>query len=137
MSTDCRITLNLKETQKDVFRVATDPMQIGLPLKVIASRAHIAYETLITYANGTAKMPVAALHKLCGVLPNELLSLLMPDGFAIVRTCDDADLAAMAEKCADFLSHYTAARSEKSEASTALGPTERDRLIEKMAELKS
>lgn len=137
MSTDCKISHSLKEIQRDVFRVATDPMQLGLPLKVIASRANISYETLITYANGTSRMTVAVLHKLCGVLPSELLSLLLPDGFAIVRTCEDADLEAMAEKCTKFLASYTSARGERSEAGSALGPVERDHLIEMMADIKS
>jgi len=124
MGFECVIAQRLKETQKDVFRIAADPMRFGLPMKLIAAKSGIPIDTLYTYANGRAAMPLLAMHKLCGVLPNELLSLLLPGEFCVAQADASLDLAETASRCIDFVAEYASARHPESEAGVDLGPNE-------------
>ena len=69
-------------------------------------------------------MPVAVLAKLCGVIDPALLSLLLPDGYALVRVDALSDPAALASGALDYLGLYSAARHPESELGTEIGPSE-------------
>jgi len=69
------ISHRIRDLQTRVFRIALDPLRHGLTLKIIAADSGIPYGTLRTYADGSAIMPISALHQLCGVIPDELLSI--------------------------------------------------------------
>ena len=135
MSNDCRITHELREAQKDIFRVAQDPRRFGMNMKSIAALSGIPYETLRTYASGAATMPITALFKLCGVLPTELLSVLLPGDFHIVEAKSDIDHAALAAKASAYTIAYVTARDPASEAGTEIGPREAEDLAAKAASL--
>ena len=136
MATNPEISRQL-DLQRRVFRVATDPMRYGLTLKVIAFDSGIPDSTLRTYADGTTAMPLFAFVKLCGVLPDELLSLLLPDTRAIVTVeaggCPDT----FARHCIDFTSTLAAARHPDSPAGVDLDLTERADLASVKARVKA
>lgn len=136
MVTDPRIIDQVKESQKRMFRIALDPMRYGLTLKAISMDSAIGYESLRSYATGAAVMPITAQWRLCGVIPNELLSLLLPGNFNVTESEPLIDHAAMAAKCVDYLTTYTAARDPDSEAGEALGPNETERLGGKVADIR-
>lgn len=79
----------------------------GISLKTIAFDAGIHYSTLLSYFPDAKREPHlisgAAFYSLCGVLPPDLLSLLLPDGFQVVRAPEDVDHDQLADAMADYL----------------------------------
>lgn len=70
-----------KRRQVAVFQAACNPRKYNMTLIGIAGLSGIPYSTLRTYAghNGeTVEMPTSALWHLAGVLPDELLAVLLP-----------------------------------------------------------
>lgn len=137
MATNPEISRQL-DLQRRVFRVATDPMRYGLTLKVIAFDSGIPDSTLRTYADGSTAMPLYAFVKLCGVLPDELLSLfLSPADRAVVTvtggTCPDT----FARHCIDYTSTLAAARHPDSPAGVDLDLTERADLAASQARVRA
>lgn len=103
MATSSDISHNAKATQERIFRIA---QRNGLTLKAISLDSGIPYSTLRSYAghNGEpAEMPISALAKLVGVIPDELLSLLLPEGRAIVVVPEQIDHDQVAEAFHDYL----------------------------------
>lgn len=114
----------IKETQERIFRIAA---RQGLTLKAISLDAQIPYNTLRNYAghNGeTAEMPVGALVKLVGVIPDELLSLLLPDGRLIVQAPSEIDHDAACEAMRAFVDEKERAHHPASECGREIGPSE-------------
>lgn len=103
MAIDCNISHQAKEMQERIFRIA---QRNGLTMKAISLDSGIPYSTLRSYAgnNGaTVEMPVSALYKLVGVIPDELLSLLLPDGRLIVSAPEEIDHDEVAPAMRDYL----------------------------------
>jgi hypothetical protein len=124
-----------KATQERIFRIA---QRDGLTLKAISLDSGIPYSTLRSYAgnNGeTAEMPVSALYKLVGVIPDELLSLLLPEGRAIVAVPENMDHDQIADACADYLHAKNAAHHPESEAGRDISPREQEALDAKVVHL--
>ena len=92
------------------------------PLKVVSMDSGIGYPTLLTYLPAPESkqqpcaMPVAALRLLCGVIDPDLLSMLLPDGFQIVRVPENVDHDEMAEACRVYLAEKDKAHHPLSEA---------------------
>ena len=87
------------EAQQDIFRLAK--RDYGLDLTEISGKANIPYANIKYYAGGHGAMPIVALLKLVGVIPDELLSrLLAPVGKIVVSEhCADNDHDTAAERC--------------------------------------
>lgn len=88
MADEINISQITKDMQERMFRVA---LSRGLTFKAISLESGIPLSTLRTYSgtNGaTAEMPVSALRKLLGVMPDDLLSMLLPETHALVRVPD-------------------------------------------------
>lgn len=119
-----------------MFRVACRTMS----LKAIGLDAGIPYSTLRSYAghNGeTAEMPASAVYKLCGVVPNELLSLLLPEGKQVVSIPDGIDHDAISDLCQDYLRAKEAAHHPSSPAGREIAACEDGALSAKAACLKA
>lgn len=124
-----------KETQERIFRIA---QRQGLTLKAISLDSGIPYSTLRSYAghNGEpAEMPVSALRKLVGVIPDELLSLLLPDGRAIVQVPESIDHDEICRGVQDYLREKAEAHHPESPAGREISDCERDRLDMKVVQL--
>jgi hypothetical protein len=140
MARDCKISQHIAERQEMVFRLACDPLRYGLTLNAISGASGIPYSTLRTYAghNGaTAEMPLSGLYKLVGIIPDELLSLLLPDGRLIVQAPVEIDHDQIAEAVADYLTTKNAAHHPESEAGRDIGPTENRVLTAKVVRLRA
>lgn len=114
----------IKATQERIFRIA---QRNGLTLKAISLDSEIPYNTLRNYAgnNGEpAEMPVSALAKLVGVIPDELLSLLLPSGRVIVQAPTEIDHDEIAPAMRDYLSAKDDAHHPDSENGRDIGPNE-------------
>lgn len=128
---------DIKATQKRIFRIA---LRNGLTLKAISLDSTIPYNTLRSYAGSgceTAEMPVSALYKLIGVIPDELLSLLLPEGRQIVRAPEDIDLDELARVAREFCAGKDQAHHPESEAGREIGPNETERLMNAAALLRA
>lgn len=123
----------IKATQERIFRIAT---RQGLTLKAISLDAEIPYNTLRNYAghNGeTAEMPVSAIGKLVGVIPDELLSLLLPEGRVIVQAPREIDHDEIEDACRDYLETKGRAHHKDSPAGREISDCERAALGVKLA----
>lgn len=103
----------------------------GIALKAVAFDAGIGYSVLLGYfpQEGGAKpvmLPTSALYALAAgeAIPPDLLSLLVPDGFAIVRVPELLNHHEIADACQDYLAAKHAAHHPESEAGEAIGPGE-------------
>jgi hypothetical protein len=124
-----------KATQERIFRIA---QREGLTLKAISLDSGIPYSTLRSYAgnNGeTAEMPVSALYKLVGVIPDELLSLLLPEGRSIVLVPEQIDHDQIAAAFADYLHEKNQAHHPDSPAGRDIADCEREVLDDKIVRL--
>lgn len=135
MAHDDVISRRAREAQARMFRVACDPLRFGLTLKLIAMDAGIPYSTLRGYAAGETEMPVSALVRLCGVLPGELLSVLLPEGWAIAREADEVCHDSLAMACSDFTRSHAEARHPASEAGCDISAAEAETLRARRAGL--
>lgn len=105
----------------------------GIPLKVIAFDSGIPYNTLCSYFPGgerhPAELPVSAAFALCGVLDDDLINLLCPTGFALVRVPNGVDYDQLSEGCRTFLEAKDKAHHPESEDGRDIGPTEGAKLL--------
>lgn len=140
MARDCIISQRSLQAQADVFRIACDPLRYGETLTSLSTKSGIPYSTLRSYAghNGEpAEMPLSAIRKLQRAqFPNELLSLLLEAGTAIVQVPDGIDHDELAALFCDYLRTKEAAHHPESEAGREIGPNEHATLNSKVVQLK-
>lgn len=113
----------------------------GLSLKTISFDSRIPYSTLVSYFPADSlrqpvMLPVSAAFALCGALPDDLINLLAPDGYAIVRVPAGIDYDEVSRQCRDFLSLKEEFHHPESEAGRDLGPTEEAKLSSNVVALK-
>lgn len=111
-----------KTAQERVFRLAA--RDHGLTLKAISLDSGLGYTTVQSYAKGEAVMSIAGLFKLVGVLPDELLSLLLPDGRSIVEVPEEIDHDELADRMREWLAAKDHAHRPDSECAEKIGPNE-------------
>jgi hypothetical protein len=132
-----RISALTLAAQERIFRLAA--RDYGLSLKTISLESGIPYNTIRAYAahNGEqAMMPIAALLKLVGVLPDELLShLLEPVGRIIDRPSEDGDHDATVQNCIDFVTRKQRAHHPESPAGVEIADCEDQDLRKSKARL--
>jgi hypothetical protein len=128
MTINRTITEQVKDRQKLVFRLACDPSRYGMTKKAISADSTIGYDSLCDYANGETEMSLSALVRLIGVLPNELLSLLLPEGQAIVAVPDEVDHDQLADAVAEYLAVKNAAHGPESPAGRDISDCEKQKL---------
>ena len=128
MSTVDRLNGLVLEAQQDIFRLAC--RDCGLTLKAISDKANIPYQNVKLYAGGHNAMPIVALLKLRGVIPDSLLSLVFaPVEAQIVSTmCADDDHDTAADRCDNVASLVRKARHPDSPAGVEIAPCEASRI---------
>lgn len=114
----------------------------GISLKGIAFDAGISYSTVVSYFPGEKdKEPHtvsgAALYRLAGVLPDDLFSLLLPDGFQVVRVPEGVDHDEFETMARDFLAAKGKAHHPDSPGGRELSDCERADLDGKAAALRA
>lgn len=139
MSRDCAITHALKRAQITVFEQAA---KLGITQKVIhydtgGENGGISLSALGQYARGETAMGLPALLKLIDVIPDNLLSLLLPAGRLIVRVPEEIDHDEIEKAARDFLATKGDAHREDSEMGRDIGPNEKKALTAKAVVLKA
>lgn len=114
----------------------------GVSLKGVALDSRISYATIVSWFPARADMdppaaPIAALHRFCDTeaLPLDLLSLFLPDGFAIVKVPEGLDHDRLAEGVAEYLALKNKFHGPNTEAGTAIGPNEDSALTDKIVQI--
>ena len=112
--------------------IARELKRRGIALKVLAYDSGIKYDTLCSYFPGgerqPAEMPCSAAFALCGVLPDDLLNLLCPDNYALVRVPSGIDHDDICEWAEMFTAKKLAAHRADSEHEERIGPNEKAEL---------
>lgn len=133
----------MRERQRTIRRQLDER---GKSLKQVSFDSGIPYSTLCSYFPGQergvvekqpAEMPSGAIYSLCGAIPDDLLNLLLPDGFAIVRVPAGVDYDDVSAGCRDFLNAKELAHHPESEAGRDIGPTESAELSGKVVRLRT
>lgn len=114
--------------QVRLFRIATDMKRNGLPFKAIQIDTGIKTSTLRGYVAGRFPLTMTAFRSLVGVIPNNLLSLLLPDGYQIVRVSEDIDHDVLDAACRDYTRAKADAHRPDSPAGRELSDCEIDAL---------
>lgn len=103
----------------------------SIALKAVALDSGIPYPTLLSYfpEQGTrepAQIPGGAIYALCEgkALPADLLSLLLPDGWQIVRAPEAIDHDALCDLAGQYIAQKHAAHHPESELGREIGPNE-------------
>jgi hypothetical protein len=135
MQHEDNIVCRQKAGQERVFRLAQ--RDHGLTLKAISLDSGLGYTTVQSYAKGEAVMSIAGLFKLVGVIPDELLSLLLPDGRQIVQAPEEIDHDELCERMQDWLLAKAHAHHPESEAGREIGPNEDNLLRGKFARVRA
>lgn len=112
--------------------------QRGIALKALALDAGIPQPTLQSYfpTEGTrepAVIPMSAVYCLAPFLPADLMTLLLPDGFAIVRVPEAMDHCEVAEAMQDYLCAKSRAHRADSPGGAEIAPCEDADLRTKLA----
>lgn len=116
----------------------------GIALKAVSFDSGIAYETLLTYfplegSREPAQIPGGAIFALCDgeALPADILSLLVPTGWQIVRAPEAIDHDALCELVNEYIAKKHAAHHPESEMGREIGPTEQAALDGVVVQLKA
>ncbi len=123
---DYNIPARQRDTQERIFRLAQ--RDHGLTLKAISLDSGIGYTTIQSYANGGSVMSIASLYALVDVIPDQLLSLLLPDGHQIVRADEGLDHDKIEDLCRDYVATKAKAHHKDSPAGREISDCEREAL---------
>lgn len=116
----------------------------GIALKAVAFDSGIEYPTLLTYfpapgSRDPAQIPAGAIFALCDgeALPADILSLLVPNGWQIVRAPEQIDHDELCNHLVDYLATKQAAHHPDSECGPAIGPLEKSQLDSKVTHIRA
>jgi hypothetical protein len=116
----------------------------GISLKAVSLDSGIPYATVVSYFPGERDRQPAAIGgpalyclALSGALPLDLLSLVMPDGFQIVRLPEEIDHDEFEALCRDYADTKAKAHRPDSEAGREIGPNEKALLDGKVVALRA
>ncbi|MBL9070439.1 MAG: hypothetical protein JNM03_10660 [Sphingopyxis sp.] len=113
-----------------------------ISMKVVSQDSKIGYSTLLTYfpadeAKTSAQIPGSAVFALAGAIPDDLMSLLLPTGFLVVRAPEEVDHDEMADLVSDYLQAKHAAHRADSPGGVKIVAEEDALLDEKIAKIQS
>lgn len=137
MYADDEISRETRKTQRRIFRLAAH--NHGMTRKAIALDTGIPYSSLTGYANGSVIMPITAVVRLAGVIPDELLSqLFAPADRHLEHDEDDGDSEYddVAELAAEVQSEVLRAHHPKSPGGTEIVAIEEVRIKRAKAKLQ-
>lgn len=128
MAVDPRKIESVRKRQREMFRKATDRRTYNLTITEIAERAGLDDSSVSNYAGGVTTMSLVALDALIDVIPDELLSALLPGDRMIVRKPIGMDHEKAAAEMQEYLAAKMAAHHPESECGPAIGPGEDETL---------
>lgn len=134
MPRDIDISARQKRAQQDMFREAE---RRGITVKALHYDTGISQDTIRSWVRGDAVMSIGGLFQLVGVIPDDLLSMLLPDGRLIVRVPEGIDHDEFEDGCRDFLATKGQAHHPNSPAGREISDCEKDALDRKVVALRA
>ena len=125
MAYDCAITQALLRRQQDMFLEAANR---GVTHKAIHYQTKLSLSVIGQYARGETAMSMPSMLKIMTVVGNELVSMLLDDGDAIVNVPDGLDHDGLADSFRDYLREKDHAHHPDSPAGREIAPCEDARL---------
>jgi hypothetical protein len=114
----------------------------GISLKSVSFDSGIPYASIVSYFPGErdrqpAAIPAPAVFAIAkgNAIPLDLLSLVLPDGFQIIRAPESIDHDLLADAVTDYLAEKQRCHHPESECGPAIGPGEKARLDSKVTSL--
>lgn len=109
----------------------------GIAMKAVAFESGLNYTTLLTYfpadkLKKPAQLPTSALYALTGVVPPDILSLILPPCHLIVKVPEEVDHDDVATAMHDFLVTKERAHHPESPAGRDIAPCEDETLRSKL-----
>lgn len=124
MALDPRKVESVRTRQRLMFEKALDRRTYNLTIKEIAQRSGVDDSSISNYASGLTTMSLAAIDALVGVIPDELLSMLLPDERVIIRLPTGIDHDELDAAMRDYVAAKAQAHHPESEAGREIGPNE-------------
>jgi hypothetical protein len=137
---DQSIIVGVIRARQAAIRRELDRRQVAM--KVVSQDSGIPYSTLLTYfpADGDkqpAQIPGSAIYALAAVMPTDLTSLLLPDGFQVVRAPEEINHDEIAEVMAEYLATKQHAHHPESPLGREISQCEDNVLDGKFTQVKS
>ena len=127
---------NFVEASKEAQRVVFGACQTAR--KVLAYQAKLHPNTVDKHANGVSVMSIAAFRGYVEAgIDTELLSMLLPDGFQVVKVPNNVDHHDLIAAVHDYSSAKTAAHHPDSPDGVGISDCEKQLLDSKAATLKA
>lgn len=137
MALDPRKIESVRRRQKEMFSKALDRRTYNLTIKEIADRSGVDDSSLANYAAGITTMSLAAIDALVDVIPDELLSMLLPSPRVITMLPDGIDHDELDSACREYLKAKAAAHHPDSPSARDISDCENVYLLEKAAKVKA
>ena len=118
---DCAITQALLQRQKDMFRIAASK---GHSQAALCALTGLSASVMGQYARGETALSGPSILKLLNVLPESIVSMLLPDGALIVRTPDEMNHDDFEDCCREFVATKGAAHHVDSPGGREIAPCE-------------
>ncbi len=121
----------------------------GISLKAVSLDSGVPYDTIKSYFPGErdkapATIPGNVLFALCRgkdgrgpALPLDLISLILPDGFQVIKAPEEIDHDALCELASDYVAEKNRAHHPESEAGRDIGLGEQAALDGKITQLRA
>lgn len=127
-------------SRQTAIRRELDRRQIAM--KVVSQDSGIPYGTLLTYFPADSlktpvQIPGSAIFALAGHIPNDLMSLLLPDGFQVVRAPEEINHDEIADIMGEYLATKQHAHHPLSPAGREISDCEDNVLDGKFTQVKS
>lgn len=128
MAVDPRKVESVRRRQREMFSKALDRRTYNLTITEIAERSGLDDSSVSNYAGGVTTMSLVALDALIDVIPDELLSMLLPGERAIVRKPSGINHDEVAKAMQDYLAAKTEAHHPESPAGRDIADCEDETL---------
>lgn len=124
MAVDPRKVESVRRRQRAMFTKALDRRTYNLTITEIAESSGLDDSSVSNYSGGVTTMSLVALDALIDIIPDELLSELLPGERMIVRKPVGMNHEQAAKYMQEYLAEKMAAHHPESECGPAIGPGE-------------
>lgn len=137
MALDPRKIESVRRRQREMFSRALDRRTYNMTIKEIADLSGLDDSSISNYAGGVTTMSLASLDALIDVIPDELLSLLLPGERLILRAPSGIDHDQAAAAMMAYLAAKEQAHHPESPAGREIADCEDNVLRGKFAVVKA
>lgn len=124
MALDPRKVESVRRRQREMFAKVLDRRTYNMTITEIAERSGLDDSSISNYAGGVTTMSLVAIDALVDIIPDELLSMLLPSERIILRKPVGINHEQACQAMTDYVTAKLAAHHPDSECGPAIGPNE-------------